>query len=134
MSTAPHNSPETAKIETHVTVPSEDRGEVDASGLDAAVLRFEAAAKSLKVNRPPQPELKQLCLRVAAFTSELFPGDLAVEIRVDPEIADDLYFVFEVRATGSLEEIVARDEQWHRRLVSIGRDWPGLFRLSIDAH
>ena len=101
--------------------------------LDQVLRDFEATAEHLHSSRPSAVELNHLCRQIAAMTTELFPGEIALETRVDPEIADDLYLVFEVRASGSIDEIVARDEQWHRRLLSIARNWPGLFRLSIDA-
>lgn len=103
------------------------------SELDLALRRFESAAEHLGVHRPPAIELDRLCREIATFTRELFPGAIGVDVRVDPEIPDDLYFVFEVAAVGNFEDIVQRDEEWHRRSVAVARHWPGLFRLSIDA-
>lgn len=100
---------------------------------EAAVKEFELAADTLGISRPSARELDEMCRETAAVTGELFGNDWFVEIRVDPEIRDDLYFVFDVRATGSVDELVALDRQWHRRLLPVGRKWPGLFRLSIDA-
>lgn len=41
--------------------------------------------------------------------------------------------LFQAEASGSVEEILAVHNQWHWRLLSIAPNWPGLFRLSIDA-
>jgi hypothetical protein len=101
--------------------------------VEEAATRFDLAAENLGVDRPPPLELRQLCRQVAGFTAELFPGAMGVEVRVDPEIPDDLYLVFQVGATASVDEIVQRDAEWHRRLVGVARRWPGMFRLSIDA-
>lgn len=103
------------------------------SAVEDAASGFESAAEKLGIDCPPAVELRQLCRQVAGFTAELFPGAMDVEVRVDPEIADDLYFVFEVLAAGSADEIVERDAEWHRRLVGVARRWPGMFRLSVDA-
>ena len=128
MSTVPHNPTDSAHSEGQAAIPPSFR--VD---LDEAVRRFEAAAENLGVERPSSVELRRLCDQVMSFTAELFPGAMDVEVRVDPEIADDLYFVFEVLAAGSADEIVERDAEWHRRLVGVARRWPGMFRLSVDA-
>jgi hypothetical protein len=101
--------------------------------LAQVVGEFEAVAERLAIARPSVPELHELSRQVACLTMELFPGEMEVEVRGDPEIPNDLYLVFEVRANGRIDDIVACDEQWHRRLLSISRNWPGLFRLSIDA-
>ena len=100
---------------------------------DALVKEFESAAETLGVARPSTAELYTMCGQAAEVTDELFSGDWTVEIRVDPEIRDDLYFVFKACAAGSVDDLAARDGQWHRRLLPIGCKWPGLFRLSIDA-
>lgn len=75
-----------------------------------------------------------MCGEVAAFTAELFPGELKIRVKNDPEIADDLYFVFAVRATGDVDDIVCRNDLWHRRVMQIEAKRHGLFRLAIDAH
>lgn len=126
MSTVPRNPTDSAPAQATVLPAARDH-------LDEAVRRFEAAAEALGVERPAPAELRRLCGQVAAFTAELFPGEMTVEMRVDPEIPDDLYLVFEVDCTGSVDQIVARDEQWHRRLGSLARKWPGLFCLSVYA-
>src|SRR6185437_8851081 len=101
--------------------------------LSELVRRYVGAAVRLGIQRPAEAELADFCRQVATFTTALFPGKLRVDMRVDPEIHDDLYFVFEVGATGSIDDIVKLDEQWHRRLLAVAPQWPGLFRLSIAA-
>lgn len=84
--------------------------------VDDAVREFESGAQWLGVPRPPTAELRELCRKVAAFTAELFPAGLTIKVRNDPEIADDLHFVFDVATSGDVDEIVARDNEWHFRL------------------
>ena len=98
------------------------------------VREFETAAASLGTAHPSLAELSDLCRQAAAFTAELFPGGMEIRVKNDPEIPDDLYFVFAVRATGSVDDIVARNDQWHRCVARTEGKWHGLFRLAIDAH
>ena len=128
MSTVPHDPTDAAHTQPQATVLP-----VAGAHLDEVVRQFEAAAGNLGVELIPPAELRQLCRQVASFTAELFPGGMAIEMRVDPEIRDDLYLVFEVVGTGDVDNLVACDEQWHRHVLLAARQWPGLFRLLIDA-
>ena len=128
MSTMPHNSPEAAKADVTATVLP-----MAAHDLAGAVRDFETAATNLGAAKPASDELIKLTKQVAALTTELFRGEIAVEINVDPEMRDDICLLFQASADGSVEEIAALDEQWHRRVVSIAPQWPRLFSLSIDA-
>jgi hypothetical protein len=84
---------------------------------------------------PPAPaELRRLCGEVTAFTADLFPGEMQVRVKNDPEIPDDLYYVFAVRGTGTVDELVARNDQWHRHVMRTEGHRHGLFRLAVDAH
>jgi hypothetical protein len=128
MSTAHRNVPDAAHAENAATVvPTMERY------LDAAVRHFEAAADALGAPRPASGELTKMVHDVVAFTKQLFPSTLVIETNVDPEIRDDVCLVFQVLAEGSVDEVVALDEQWHRRVLSLAPTWPGLFCLSIDA-
>lgn len=127
MSTLPHDTT-SAKAESHAAVLTAPH-----AMLSDVVRRYVGAAGRLGIQRPAEAELADFCRQVATFTMALFPGKLTVDMRVDPEIHDDLYLVFEVGATGSIDEIVKLDEQWHRRLLTVAPQWPGLFRLSIAA-
>lgn len=70
----------------------------------------------------------------AGVARELFPGKLTVQTGVDPEMRDDVCLLFQVDAAGTVEEILALEDVWLRRVISIAPRWSGLFRLSIDAH
>lgn len=102
-------------------------------GLDTAVRHFSATADGLGAPRPADDELAKMAQQAAIMTLELFPGRLAVDTDVDPEIRDDVCLLFQVEANGSVEAVVATEREWHRRLVSISPQWPGLFCLSVDA-
>ena len=56
--------------------------------------------------------------QVLALTREIFSGDVRVYEAEDPEIPGDGYHVFEVRAEGSVDEVLTQDEQRHRRPCS----------------
>jgi hypothetical protein len=80
---------------------------------------------------PPSPELRHRFSQVADFTAELFPGELRVEVMNDPEILDDLFFRFRVDATGTIDDIAARNDEWHARVCRLPVRFSGMFRLSI---
>ena len=65
-----------------------------------------SAARASSTTHPSQAELSDLCRQAAAFTAELFPGGMEIRVKNDPEIPDDLYFVFAVRATGSVDDVL----------------------------
>lgn len=71
--------------------------------------------------------------RVVGFTKEIFPGELEIREEDDPEIPGVGYVVLSVTAQGSVEEVVARNDRWHRELRGSSLRRPELFRLSIDA-
>ncbi|HJT32786.1 MAG TPA: hypothetical protein VJ783_12155 [Pirellulales bacterium] len=99
---------------------------------DEAIREFISMVDELGITRPSDEELCDLCSRVAELSLEFFPGDLVVKAERDWEIPDDIYFVFRVIATGSVDDIVARSNQWHiqvRRAVSSRAE---LFCLSFD--
>lgn len=99
--------------------------------LDETVRRFQAAAEVFGVVPPVSAELRRLCSQVADFTAELFPGEMHVEVKNDPEIPDDLFFRFAVVATGTIDDIAALNDQWHARVCRLPATPSGLFRLSI---
>ena len=128
MSTLPHNAPDTAHTDQQGAVVP-----IAAPDLDAAVRHFVATADALAAPRPTTEELRTWIRQVADITRELFPGKLVVETGVDPEIREDVSLLIQVEVRGSIEEIMALDEQWHRRVVSVAPKWSGLFRLFFDA-
>ncbi len=68
---------------------------------------------------------------VVQLTRELF-GDLSIGVERDAEIDHWSDLVFSVRATGSMEEILDLNTQWHRRLPHATTEARGAFCLSID--
>lgn len=130
MSTMPQNAPDTTSGANAPAVVRAAERDVD---IDAEVRHFADTADGLGAPRPASDELGKMVVQVAALTSELFAGGVAVETNVDPEMRDDVCLLFRVESNGSVEEIVALDKQWHRGLLSIAPQWPGLFCLSIDA-
>jgi hypothetical protein len=129
MSTMPSDRDASAHAEVQAAVVP-----VGGPNLEEAVRRFVEFAKELDIGAPPSQELNELCRQVAAFTGDLFPGEWAVKVKNDPEIPSDLYFVFAVRAAGTIDDVVARNDQWHRSVVGVEGKRHGLFRLAIDAH
>lgn len=129
MSTVPHNPTDSAHAEGQAAILPSFR--ID---LDEAVRRFETAAENLGVERPSIVELRRLCDQVMTFTAELFPGEICVRVKNDPEILTDLYFVFAIRASGDIDDLVARNDQWHRRVMRTEGSRHGLFRLAIEVH
>ena len=129
MSTVPHNPSEVANVVGHSAVLPAARY---ASEIDRAVREFEAVADELGIPRPSDAELRDLCSKVAGLCTQLFSDEMTIEVRGDPEIAGELHFTFDVVATGSADDIVARSTQWHLKLhQAIGRR-AELFCLSFD--
>lgn len=128
MSTVPHNAATAAHAATPpaTTAPG---GRV----FKAAIQHFIDTADALGAPRPGSKELLELVDQIAGFAHELFPGKLVVETGVDPEMRDDVCLLFHVDAAGTVEDVLALEDAWLRRVISIAPGWPGLFRLSIDA-
>lgn len=57
---------------------------------------------------------------------------MAVKIGRDREISNDVYLIFRVGATGSLDDISACSKQWHLRLHGLAGNHAELFCLSFD--
>jgi hypothetical protein len=70
---------------------------------------------------------------VLELTRELFGEDFAISTEPDPEIADWSDVVFTVQTRGTLDEILEKNTQWHRRLPHATVGAGGAFCLSIDA-
>jgi hypothetical protein len=60
-------------------------------------------------------------------------GEIRVYEAEDPEISGDRYHVFEVTAKADVDELLAWDDQWHRRLCQLPDRIPGRYRLCIVA-
>lgn len=128
MSTVPHNALDAADAQSAAGILR-----LQDLNLDVAIRHFEVAADGLGARRPLSAELTNMVYQLAALTTELFPGNLSIETGIDPENRDDVCLLFQVDAGGNVDEILALHDQWHRRLLSVAPQWPGLFRLSIDA-
>lgn len=69
--------------------------------------------------------------RVKRFTEAIFGAKASIEPSSDPE-TDSQYFVVHVRATGTVEQALRLDSDWHRRLPEAARDWSQWYRLSVN--
>lgn len=70
--------------------------------------------------------------KVLALTERLFPGSIDVRHERDPEIQGHEYLVFNVSASGTVDDAVARDAQWHRELARIALHSSNVYCLNID--
>ncbi len=100
-----------------------DEIKVRVRGLEQAVVNLRQGESCLSSDLTTQ--------QVLALTREIFPGEVRVYDAEDPEIPGDRYQVFEVTAEGPADEVLTRDEQWHRRLCQLADRIPGRYRLSI---
>jgi hypothetical protein len=74
----------------------------------------------------------QLVPAIKELTERHFPeGPVDVELEFDPEVPSDEFFVFSVTASGAVEQIVARECQWHREIHKLAPDEFDAFRLSV---
>lgn len=87
-----------------------------------------SAAFTLRSVAPPLAELDHRA--VLEFTQQLFGYAPSVCLDVDPETSEQC-FVVTAPATGSVEEIVALNDRWHRSLRGVAGDLADQYRLSI---
>ena len=85
----------------------------------------------LGIHHSPEPSLADRFLKAIAIARDLFPGEVEIEDRVDPEVPDLRYVVVSVHAKGDLEEIVDRQCEWHRRLDEVSDPAMRAVRLSV---
>ena len=71
--------------------------------------------------------------KVRQFTEDVFPGPLKIMPAQDPDIPGDWHIVFCVQASGEIRDILKRQDEWHRRLLSCTKPHSNAFRISIDA-
>lgn len=69
--------------------------------------------------------------QILAFTRRLFPVDIKVTEREDPEIDGHRYFALEVELDGGVEELVAWNLHWHEELTRSRPQAVGRFTLSV---
>jgi hypothetical protein len=64
-------------------------------------------------------DLPSLFAQIVDITQELFPGRVSMYVQDDPEYPQDRYMVIEAKASGSPEDVVERELEWHRRVVRV---------------
>ena len=126
MSTVPRDLTDAIATGSHAAVIPAVR-----PNADDLVREIQSAAHQLGCRCPSSSDLSDLCRQVLGFTVEIFPGEPCIQVRNDPEIPDDLYVVFGVAATGTIDEIAAKNDDWHARVSRLPSKFSGLFRLSI---
>ncbi len=129
MSTLPRDPSEMISSADQMPVVAAARHE---QNLDEAIRDFTAVVDELGAERPSDDELRDLCQRVAAISGELFSNEWTVKVTRDPEIPGDVFFVFRVVATGNVDDIVARSNQWHIAVRRVIGSRAELFCLSFD--
>src|SRR5487761_87946 len=86
-----------------------------------------------KVPEPVLPEnlesSEDYC-NVLAMTQRMFPGPVGVRRKEDPEFPEE-YLVFDVHAHGILEQVMARDLEWHRECRKLAPAASHLYRLAL---
>ncbi len=69
---------------------------------------------------------------VIAFTLEVFGSFTDVRVVPDPEVPDDVHIIFDVPVTGSVEDLLAKDRRWSRRLHAAIPRAPRIFSIAMD--
>ena len=69
---------------------------------------------------------------VVAFTVEIFGAFSNVELVPDPEVPDWEHIVFEVPVTGSVDDLLDKDQRWSRRLLATIPKAPRVFSFDMD--
>jgi hypothetical protein len=57
---------------------------------------------------------------VVGITQELFPGEVSAYLLDDPEYSEGRLTVIEAQASGSIDGLVERRAEWHRRVSRLG--------------
>src|SRR4051794_29304254 len=102
---------------------------------DELLLRAQRVGKLHDLGKPLSPQDLQALLethqRVKTFSEKIFGGTANIEPSSDPE-TDAEYFVVNVQARGTVNEIRQLDSAWHRRLDEPAGKAAFLYRLSLD--
>jgi hypothetical protein len=69
--------------------------------------------------------------RVLQFTRQVFGSSAALSRELDPETSEEC-LVVTVTPAGSVEQLVAANDDWHRGLLGIAGESAVHYRLSID--
>jgi hypothetical protein len=86
---------------------------------------------SSQVSLTPGPVADPTHERVLDFTCRLFGGAASLSRELDPETSDEC-FVVTAAAAGSVDEIVAANNRWHRGLPEVAGEFANRYRLSLD--
>lgn len=76
-------------------------------------------------------DLSSLMADVVRITKELFPGAVSVQVMYDPEYPQQGFTVIEAQASGSIEQVVDRRAEWHKRVTTLSPHCSTL-RLTLD--
>jgi hypothetical protein len=69
---------------------------------------------------------------ILRLTAEIFPrGEISVTEEVDAETPGPEYFVVNVKTSGEIQELVAKDGEWHHRLWDVAPQTASSYRLSL---
>ena len=90
-------------------------------------VRLTVEAMPMESALPEDPILAQL----TALTQRLFGGDVKALRKSDPEIPGEQFVAFYATATGSREDIAAKEDAWHKDLLGIVPQRLGEFRLVV---
>ncbi len=69
--------------------------------------------------------------QVIELTQRLFGGRVSIDREEDPEYPDQ-YFVVSIQAVGTIEELVAKTDAWHRAIREALGDRISDYRLLVD--
>ena len=106
---------------------------VDSNALHGVVHACLAADLPVEViNTAARLGVARQLREVLTLTRDLFGEVHDVRAEDDPEILADTHIVFTVKAKGSLNEILQKNDEWHGRLPDLATELSGVFCLSID--
>lgn len=80
--------------------------------LQSVVRDLIITADEVNMSRPSEAVLRELLRQVMEISRQMFPGDVRVKVGRDWEVPDDIYFVVDVRSSGTPDEFVARLREW----------------------
>ena len=69
---------------------------------------------------------------VVSLTLEVFGEFTRVRVLDDPEFVGDIHLIFHVPARGSVEEELAREDEWGRRMMRIIPRSPQVYLVFVD--
>ena len=68
---------------------------------------------------------------VFSITRKHFSEPIKVVEEEDPEIEGEWYYVFHVAVSGSPQKIIARQREWHRRIIDCAGDEARRYRIAL---